>query len=70
MHNLISGHMDLEELKSIEHDYIGIFYVSVFQAMGISTAGKAWDWIYYSHLQYLRVQTLLEVTFFAVFVLL
>ena len=31
-------------LKSIEHDYVKIIKVSVFQAMGISTVGKAWDY--------------------------
>ena len=27
----------------MEHDYIRIFKISVFQTMGISTVGKAWD---------------------------
>ena len=31
------------QLKLIEHDYIRIFKVSVFQAMRISTVGKAWN---------------------------
>ena len=30
-------------LKSVEYDYIRIFKVSDFQAMGISIVGKAWD---------------------------
>ena len=31
------------KLKSIEHDYIRIIKVLVFQAIGISTVGKAWE---------------------------
>ena len=31
------------QLKLIEHDYIRIFKVSVFQSMRISTVGKAWN---------------------------
>ena len=51
VHQLTFGLRGTEriELKSIEHDYIRIFKVSVFQAMGIRAVGYAWDWKYYTH---------------------
>ena len=36
-------------MKSIEHDYIKIIKVSVFEAMGISTVGKALDFTKQEH---------------------
>ena len=43
VHQLTFGLRGTEkiQLKSIEHDYIRIIEDSVFQAMGISTVGKA-----------------------------